>query len=594
MESVSRRWIESRSVGIAKLVAAATAPALEFDDAVAAAAMLDNLASTRGAAWAVLLRADGSTLARWRDPPAGGYRTGEEGIDYGAGVVVARVHVAGRTARIGRLAIGFDLAELQARRVETLRWLAMASAVVLVMGVAGAWLIGTIVARPLRRMTAVAERIADGDLSASTDLQTARRDEAGALARAFQTMLERLYEQRAALSRANGDLAEKLAQLKRTQEELVAADRRISLGRLAAGVAHEINNPLAYVGANLTFVAEWLAEACEQPRGVMLPAANDPQFGEARSALDEAAQGTERIRQIVKGLKTFSRGDDDRRETLQLTVPIEAAIAMAKHEIEQRACIRRDYGEAPPVLASEVRLSQVFLNLLINASHAIPEGELDRHSVTIATRTDASGFAMVEVTDTGSGMPPEVLAQLFHPFFTTKPAGVGTGLGLVISQDIVRAHGGRIEVESAVGRGSSTPATCAVARAASAAAPPARTSATLLVIDDEPLVGASLSRALGSQFEVVTLSSARQALDLLATGAFQHVLCDVMMPDMNGAAFHAELERRDHALASRVIFMTGGAFTPATEGFLSSWQGKLLEKPIDLDELRRAIHALPG
>jgi signal transduction histidine kinase/CheY-like chemotaxis protein len=599
METLSRQWTESRSMGIAKLVAAATAPALEFDDAVAATAMLENLSSTRGAAWAALVRPDGSTLARWRDPPAiGRGPVAEEGIEYGAEVIVVRLHVAGRSGRVGSLAIAFDLAELQARRAETLRWLAMASAVLLVMGVTGAYLIGTIVARPLRRMTAVAERIAEGDLCASHDLQTARRDEAGALARAFQFMLARLYEQRAALTRTNGELADKLAQLKRTQEELVAADRRISVGRLAAGVAHEINNPLAYVGANLRFVAEWLAEAFGRPDATVA-AGCDPQVQEVRLALAEATQGTERIRQIVKGLKTFSRSDDDRRETLQLSVPLEAAIAMAKHEVQQRARLRRNYGDTPAVLASEVRLSQVFLNLLINASHAIPEGELDRQSVTITTRTDGSGFAVVEVTDTGSGMPADVLAKLFQPFFTTKPAGVGTGLGLAISQDIIRAHGGRIEVESVVGRGSTfrvllPPATSVVKRAEAAPAPRPRSSATLLVIDDEPLVGAALARALGSEFEVVTLSSASQALDLLATGAFQHVLCDVMMPDMNGAAFHAELERRAPGLASRVIFMTGGAFTPATESFLSSWRGSLLEKPIDLDQLRRVIHAMPG
>lgn len=203
---------------------------------------------------------------------------------------------------------------------------------------------------------------------------------------------------------------------------------------------------------------------------------------------------------------------------------------------------------------------------------------------------------MVEVEDTGCGIPPENLEKLFTPFFTTKPAGVGTGLGLSISQGIIKALGGRIQVKSEVGRGSSF----------SVILPPASEQATqpeklsestfrkplvtsLLVVDDEPLVGRALQRALGTEYRVVVTTSGRSALAQLDSESFNHVLCDLAMPDMSGPEFHAELKRRSASVAERVIFMTGGAFTPAIQNFVSTWAGPLIEKPVDMDELRRLV-----
>ena len=599
IDALSRRWAESRSVGIARLLAASTEAALDFDDGAGAEALLAKLGSTPGTVWAALLRADGTRLARWRHPPLTLAPCPDEKaqIEYEPGLMKVRVPVVGRSGPLGTLALAFDLGELEGSLRGTRGWLTTGASVALVVGLLGAVAIGTFVVQPLQRMTRVAERIHAGDLSAANALETGRRDETGALARAFESMLERLQEKQAALSSTNAELSGKLAELRSAQEQLVAADRRINVGRLAASVAHEVNNPLAYVSSNLRYVSKWLPAMAAALRSLDPGAQKHDgrSVGEMEKALAQASEGTERIRQIVKGLKTFSRSDDDRREQLALGSALEAAIAMAGHEIVQRARLLKEYGEAPPVLASEVRLTQVFLNLLINAAQAVPEGASDRHTITVATRSGPSGWAVAEVRDTGCGIPPENLNKLFSSFFTTKPVGVGTGLGLSISQGIVQGLGGRMEVESEPGRGSTfrvllPPATEALpSPEIPALAPAPRSGGSLLVVDDEPLVAEAISRELGGELRVVIATNAGRALARIAAEPFQHILCDLMMPGMSGAALHDEVAFRHPELAERFIFMTGGAFTPAARAFLSAWKGRVLEKPIDLNTLRRYL-----
>jgi signal transduction histidine kinase len=595
LERISRGWIESRAVGIAGLLAAALAPAVEFEDREAAAALLRTLEATRGATWASLVGPGGRPLATWKTPPplAPGPVPAGAQVSHAPGRLEVRVPVAARLSGVSTLVVGFDLAELRERLEATRGWLRFGSLLQIVVGAAAAFLVGTVLTRPLRRITRIADRITSGDLTAAAELDTRPRDEIGGLARAFDRTVSRLLDGQRELGAANAALSEKLEELRRTQEQLVVADRRVSVGRLSAGVAHEINNPLAYVASNLRYVARAL------PALAAGDAAQLERLPEVRQALADAQDGTERIKQIVKGLKGFSRTDDDRREVLDLAGPLESALAMGKHEIEQRASIVRALAPAPRVAAGEVRLTQVFLNLLVNAAHAIPEGDAAAHAVTVRTRTSEAGWAVVEVSDTGCGIPPEVQARLFEPFFTTKPKGLGTGLGLSISRDIVTSLGGRIELESAPGRGSTFRVLLPPAEAPAATPLPGRTAALpavrtrLLVIDDEALVATGLARSLEGEVEVVVASRARDALDLLAADRFDHVLCDLMMPDMNGAQFHAEVTRRHPALAARLVFMTGGAFTPATERFLAEWRGPLLEKPVDVERLRKVVARAP-
>ena len=227
------------------------------------------------------------------------------------------------------------------------------------------------------------------------------------------------------------------------QQRLRIADRMASVGMLAAGIAHEINNPLAYVIANLGYLGEALN------RGSAATADDRAEVGDV---LKEAHEGCQRIKQIVRDLKTFSREDETPSKPVKVRGVIESAINMAWNEIRHRARLVKDFADVPPVLAKESRLGQVFLNLLVNAAQAIPEGGAEDNEIRVTVRSEA-GRVVVEVRDSGCGIPPETLPRIFDPLFTTKPVGIGTGLGLSISHSIVTGMDGEISVRSEVGQG---------------------------------------------------------------------------------------------------------------------------------------------
>ena len=239
---------------------------------------------------------------------------------------------------------------------------------------------------------------------------------------------------------------------KRMQEKLILADRLASVGTLAAGVAHEINNPLASLIANLSLMQGQLEQAVRG--GAMTPEAVHAFLAELREIVDESLEGADRVSRIVRDLKMVVRtegprgGDSDVREVL------ESALSVVGNEIRRTARLVRACEATPRVAANDSQLGQVFVNLLLNAVQALPDGEPDRNAITVATRTADDGSAVVEIADTGCGIPPESLPRLYDPFFTTKPVGTGTGLGLSICDGIVASLGGRIEVESEVGKGS--------------------------------------------------------------------------------------------------------------------------------------------
>jgi PAS domain S-box-containing protein len=243
-----------------------------------------------------------------------------------------------------------------------------------------------------------------------------------------------------------GGVALDITERKAMQAQLVMSDRLAAVGTLAAGVAHEINNPLAFVLSNLSFLfRELQGVASELPPG---------RIAEMEEVLREAADGANRVRQIVRDLRTFSRGDDDEVATpVNVQSVLESAITMARGELRTRARIVREYSDVPLVEGNEGRFGQVFLNLLINAAQAIPQGRPDQHEVRLVLRP-AGDRVIVEVKDTGVGMSPDVRARIFDPFFTTKPVGEGTGLGLSICHGIVTGFGGEIIVESEEGQGS--------------------------------------------------------------------------------------------------------------------------------------------
>jgi PAS domain S-box-containing protein len=414
--------------------------------------------------------------------------------------------------------------------------------------------------------------------------------------------LERRVEQRTReLAAANEELAARLAELHRTQEQLVLADRRISVGRLAAGVAHEVNNPLSYVLGNVTWVADELgglrsalAELAPGPR-----AAAEARLERMRTALEDAADGGQRVAHIVRELRTFSRGDEERRGPTDLRRAMLAALEMARHELRLRARLVEHLGDAPLVDGNEMRLSQVFLNLLINAGHAIEPGAVDRNVIEATIGTDGDGWSFAEIRDTGCGMSPEIQSRIFDPFFTTKAQGQGTGLGLSISQGIVTSFGGTISVTSSPGMGSTfrvrLPPTSV--EAPPPAPPEAAVTAErrkLLVVDDEPLVLDALVRSL-SEHDVTAVHTGTEALERILRGErYDRILCDLMMPVMSGMELHDELLRVAPDQASAMVFISGGAFTPASDAFVEANRDRFVAKPFDRSTLRRVIHASPA
>ena len=235
------------------------------------------------------------------------------------------------------------------------------------------------------------------------------------------------------------------AEQENTQQKLIVADRMISVGTLAAGVAHEINNPLAYVMANLNVAIEEVhALSGGSPSG---------RIKELEEMVGDALEGATRVAKIVRSLKTFSRSDHEQRAVVDIHPTLELAINMAFNEIRHRARLVKDFGVTPLIEADEARLGQVFINLLVNAAQAIPEGNAQGNEVRITTSTDPTGNLVVEVRDTGPGIPLEIRGRLYQPFFTTKPVGVGTGLGLSVCHNIVTSMGGDLSVLSELGKG---------------------------------------------------------------------------------------------------------------------------------------------
>ncbi|WP_437735523.1 ATP-binding protein [Sorangium sp. So ce1335] len=226
------------------------------------------------------------------------------------------------------------------------------------------------------------------------------------------------------------------------ETRLLLADRMASLGTLAAGVAHEINNPLAYMVTNVDFARKELRARGAAARVDALV-----------SALDEAAEGGARVRHIVSGLKTFSRADDGALGRVEVDRVIQLVLRMAQQQIRSKARLVLDLGPVPPVHANEAQLGQVILNLLVNAAQALPDGNEAENEIRISTAAAPPDRVRIEVRDTGPGIAPELRSRIFDPFFTTKPIGEGTGLGLAICHGIVASFGGEIGVESEVGRG---------------------------------------------------------------------------------------------------------------------------------------------
>jgi PAS domain S-box-containing protein len=377
-------------------------------------------------------------------------------------------------------------------------------------------------------------------------------------------------------------IARDITEARRMQQRLSIADRMASIGTLAAGVAHEVNNPLAYVKTNVDFA---VASAAELPPAIA-------------EALTQAQEGIERIRVTVRDLKTFTRGEEETRKLVDVNRVLESSLSMAGNEIKHRARLLRELDTVGPVLMNEAKLGQVFLNLLVNAAHAIGDGMSADNTITVRTSDDGEQVT-VAITDTGRGIAAADLPHIFEPFFTTKPVGEGTGLGLALCHSVITAAGGELRVTSTVAKGTTVRVILPRSKA-TAVGPPkpaavteAERRARILVIDDEPMLIRALVRILGAVHEVTGKTDARAALALIESGErYDVILCDLMMPGMSGMAFYERLQEVAPEMARRVVFASGGAFTPKAQVFFETCTNPRIDKPLDPVALRELIRTM--
>ena len=391
-------------------------------------------------------------------------------------------------------------------------------------------------------------------------------------------------------------IVEDVTERKRIEGRLSRADRMASIGTLAAGVAHEINNPLVYVTLGLELIDRELSRM-----RVRRAVADEEEWERMRKWVREALEGAERVRAIVRDLRTFSRPGEQQTVPVDVEKALESSINMAQSHIRPRARLVRDYQEIPAVLADENRIGQVFLNLLVNAAQAIPEGAADRNVITVRTRTGPGGEAVAEVEDSGVGIEPWKIERIFEPFWTDKPVGVGTGLGLSIVHGIVSALGGEIGVQSSPGHGSTFRVTLPGAAASDAPVSQVATPATrgsgrrlrLLLIDDEPYLGVTLKTGLRDEADVVSAREGREAIRILHEDqAFDLILCDLMMPGLTGMDVFEQVSRELPALCRRFVFMTGGAVTERARKFLDGMPDQRLDKPFRLEQVEALLRRL--
>lgn len=404
--------------------------------------------------------------------------------------------------------------------------------------------------------------------------------------------------------------------LQRDRRHLAArleeTERLTLLGTIAAGVGHEINNPLSFAMGNLdlsdVIVGEIRSDLNElRDEGGANPAivsALSDKLDKLAALLQDSRTGADRVRLIVRNLQSLSRRSDDRRSRVDLRKVLDSSIAMVWNQIKSRATLERNYEESVHVAADEARLGQIFLNLLVNASQAIQRPDPTTNVIRIAIRKEA-GYGVVDVEDTGVGMSRSMRSRIFEPFFTTKGQGEGTGLGLSICQDIVKDHGGTITVDSELGRGSvftvflplwSDGDTERLSDGPKVISSHRRLrwtgekKKTIWIVDDDPLVAHAMSRMLTGGYDVLVAKGPLDVLDRIAAGeSFDALLCDLMMPEMSGIDLFNRIVAARPDLSRRMVFISGGMYTLEASEFATQPNRLFLEKPFTEPDLHEVI-----
>jgi PAS domain S-box-containing protein len=375
---------------------------------------------------------------------------------------------------------------------------------------------------------------------------------------------------------------------RRAMAQVILADRLVATGMLASSAALELNNPLAYVASNLTFLAEEI-QKFENELG-------KERVVEMNKAVGEAKGGIDRIRSLVRDLRSLSTTEEETRIRVDVRAALESAMSISMSEVRSRAHLTKDFAVAPRVVANEGRLIQLFVALLTNAAQAMEQKDLDTNEIRVSLRADGLNV-VVTIADNGRGLTEEELSKVFDPLYlsrTSAPAGVSLSVAKTIAQSV----GGELTVESAPQRGTTAKVTLpgAEVRAASremmaaraASLPPGQ--ARVLLVDDEPLISASLRRLLMRDCEVVVANGGAPALATLAKDeAFDVIFCDLMMPDVTGMDVYAELRKDRPELADRVVFLTGAGFTPRIQEFLNRVPNARMDKPVDVQKIRAIV-----
>lgn len=382
------------------------------------------------------------------------------------------------------------------------------------------------------------------------------------------------------------------------RKRLEHSNRLASLGQLTAGVAHELSNPATYSLINLLQMEDLLAKLAAGQRV-------DGAIDLLTDLAVDCRRGIELIASISRELKHFARVDEPSGELVDLSELIANTCTMVQSQIQHRARLEQRVEKMPPLACHRSKLSQVLVNLLVNAAQAIDGGRRDENEIRIEG-LERDGWIEIRVSDTGSGIPADKLESIFEPYYTTKPKGVGTGLGLPISAEIVGIHKGTLSVESIMGQGTTfvirlprengikVPSPPSV-REEKTVKPGENSRKRVLIVDDEPLLLRSLARMLQSHHEVVTASGGEKALAILAEDSrFDAIVCDLMMPGVDGLQVHETVHADHPELEARLVFLSGGVFTQRMEEFLRRTEPILLDKPVARDVLLEALRNLSG
>ena len=370
------------------------------------------------------------------------------------------------------------------------------------------------------------------------------------------------------------------------QKRLIASENLASLGTLAAGLAHEINNPLTYVVANMDTIAN-------QPAGA--------DRSSVRPHLDAALEGCRRIRDLVREFLETSRGHEARITTVSIPKVLETVLVLVRSQVRHRATLTCDYAGVPNALGHRGKLVQVVVNLVVNASQAFIDGHAVENKISIHAFREGEQV-VIQVADNGPGMDAKTRERALDPFFTTKTHGQGSGLGLFLSHSIMTSFGGSLEIESKPGCGTTVTVRMPVSYqelTSCASIPVERLGATnrcvapggrVLVVDDEPQIRRALDRLLGSTYEVSPSSNGAEALArLLAGETFDVILCDLLMPQMTGIELYEEMERRWPDQAARAVFLTGGTITDTARVFVDRHAARIIRKPFERGEIEAMV-----